>query len=158
MSRTMSGRIGPAVCASVEQRNPGENSSVMAAPPVSGRRSRTSGLKPALARKKAVTSPLCPPPTIIALRASAISGGPLRVLQDFQRRQPPVRTHDAAAWMGCRATHVKVLDRGAILRPSRHGTEKEQLFEREFSLKDIAFTQPEFPLQIERCQHLLADD
>ena len=50
MSRTISGRSGPAECARVEQRKPGWNSSVMAAPPGCARRSSTSGLYPALAR------------------------------------------------------------------------------------------------------------
>ena len=43
--------------------------SVVAAPPVFGRASSTSGVMPARARKAAATSPLCPPPTTIALRS-----------------------------------------------------------------------------------------
>ena len=50
MSRTIDGRIGPSVCASVDDRNPGANSSLVAQPPTSARRSSTSGLRPALAR------------------------------------------------------------------------------------------------------------
>ena len=50
MSRTISGRNGPTVCASVGQRNPGAISSVIAPPPTMARRSSTSGFNPAFAR------------------------------------------------------------------------------------------------------------
>src|SRR5712691_570949 len=76
-------------------------------------------------------------------------GRSLEVLQDFQRSQPARSAHDAAARMGRRSAHVKVLDGGAELRPARHRPQKEKLLQRELALKDVAFTQAKFALQIQ---------
>jgi len=52
------------------------------------------------------------------------------------------------------AAHVKVLNRRTILRPARCGTQKEELLERQFALKNISLRQPKFAFEIERRQDL----
>src|SRR4051812_26652895 len=52
------------------------------------------------------------------------------------------------------AAHVQIADRRAVLRPSRGGPEKEELFERQLTLKDVAFRESKLPLDVERRQHL----
>src|SRR4030095_11390477 len=70
--------------------------------------------------------------------------------QHHQRRVSSRRAHDSAARMRRRAAHVEVLDRGLVLRPPRHGPEKEQLLQRQFTLKDISLRQPPLALEIAR--------
>ena len=53
------------------------------------------------------------------------------VFQNFHRCLTPARAHDAAARMRRRAAHVKILDRRAILRPTRRRPQKEKLLERQ---------------------------
>src|ERR1700678_3710609 len=57
-----------------------------------------------------------------------------------------------------RAAHVKLLNRRAIARPSRRGTQKEKLLERKFALKNISFGQSSRALDIQRRDELFADD
>ncbi len=57
-------------------------------------------------------------------------GHSLEVFENLPRRQSSRRSHDAAAWMCSRTTHVKILDGGAELRPARHRTQKEKLLKR----------------------------
>src|ERR1044072_8499618 len=86
-------------------------------------------------------------------RLSAYIRG-LNILQHLQRRIPSRRAHDPAARMRRRTAHVKVLDRRAVLRPTRRGPQKEELFERQLALENIPFRQTKIALQIERRQHL----
>src|ERR1035441_10717461 len=83
---------------------------------------------------------------------------PLDVFQNLQRCQPPVRAHNATAWMRRRSAHIKVLDRRPVLRPARHGAQEEQLLQRKLPLEDVAFAQSPLTLQIERCDHLFVKD
>src|SRR6185369_5045024 len=78
----------------------------------------------------------------------------LKVFQHLQRRIASGRTHDAAAGMRRRAAHVEVLDRRAILRPTRRGPQKEKLFERQLTLKNISFRQAKLTFEIEWRHHL----
>ena len=74
------------------------------------------------------------------------------------RREPAVRAHDAAAGMRGRAAHPQVLDGRLVLRVAGHGTQEEQLLERELALEDVAFGQSQLAFEIERRDHLPADD
>src|ERR1700730_6035683 len=56
------------------------------------------------------------------------------------------------------AAHVKFSNRGAIARPAGDRPQEEKLLERKFTLKNIAFGQAGLTLDIERCNHLLAED
>src|SRR3954467_6348737 len=78
----------------------------------------------------------------------------LPLAEDFLRRIESGRAHDAAAWMRRRAAHIQIVNGSAVLRPARYGPQKEQLLERQFTLKDIAFRQAELALDIQRRQHL----
>ena len=60
--------------------------------------------------------------------------------------------------MGRGSAHVELLDRRGVLRPARHRPQEEQLFERQLALEDVAFRQPEVPLDVERRQHLAMED
>src|SRR5919106_4379550 len=62
----ISGRSRETTYEASENRNPGNTSSVTAAPPRTCRRSKTRTCRPARARYAAATSPLCPPPTMTA--------------------------------------------------------------------------------------------
>src|ERR1700683_3416070 len=57
-----------------------------------------------------------------------------------------------------RTAEIKVLDGSAELRISRNRPKKEQLLERKFALKDIAFAQSPFAFQIERRDDLLVQN
>src|SRR3954468_5882438 len=146
-SRTTEGRKGPTPCRTVEQRNPGANSSVTASPPTTGRRSSTIGRCPAFARYAAAVSPLGPAPTTITsllLAAIAASGRPAApVLQDLVGGVLPVGAHDAAAGMRRRAAHVEAADRRAVVGPPGRGSQEEQLLQRQLSLEDVAFREAE---------------
>src|SRR5262245_34672551 len=50
--------------------------------------------------------------------------------------------------------HIKLADRRAVLSPPRNGAQKEQLLERQLSLKNVAFGQSKLPLDIQRRQDL----
>src|SRR5688500_8399458 len=60
----------------VEALKPGANSSVTAAPPMTGRRSSTSVFLPALARYAPQVRPLCPPPMMMASYRTAATDEP----------------------------------------------------------------------------------
>src|SRR4051812_5109956 len=83
-SWTISGRSSDSAYENVVNQKPGRSSSVIAAPPTKGRRSRTRVLSPALARYAPLVSPLCPAPTTIASKVRSASCS--RVLV----RSPPV--------------------------------------------------------------------
>src|ERR1041384_1732744 len=78
----------------------------------------------------------------------------LNILEHLERRIPPRRAHDPAAGMRRRPAHVKVLDRRAILRPTRRRTQKEELLERQLALEDVPLRQTKLTLEIQRRQHL----
>src|SRR5437870_12994431 len=80
---------------------------------------------------------------------------PPKIFENFERREPSGSAHDSAARMGRRSAHVAVLNRGAELRPARYRAQEEKLLEREFSLEDVAFTQPPLALEVERRDNLL---
>src|SRR5690242_10769497 len=82
----------------------------------------------------------------------------LPVFQDDLARQAAIRAHDAAARMRRRSAHVEIVDWRAVIRPSRDGTQEEKLFERKLALKNISLREAKFSLEIERRQHLPADD
>src|SRR5581483_11544248 len=88
-------------------------------------------------------------------RASGMSlHSPFRVFEDFKGRKPAGRAHHASAGVGRRSAHIEIPDGSAKLRISRRRTQKEKLLQRKLALKDIAFSQSKFALQIERRQHL----
>src|ERR1051325_254025 len=91
----------------------------------------------------------------VASLSHALSGS---VFQNFQRRKPSGRAHNAASWMCGRAAHIKVLDGRAELRITRYRTQKEKLLQRKLALENIAFTQTEFAFQIQRREHLFVED
>ena len=68
------------------------------------------------------------------------------------------RPHDAATGVGRRAAEIEPLDWRAIVRPAWRRSQEKQLFERELSLKDVAFGEPELALEVERRQHLPVED
>src|SRR6185503_10873376 len=76
------------------------------------------------------------------------------ILQHLQRGVPSRCAHDAAARMRGRTTHVKVANRRAVLRPARRRSQKEELLQSQFALKDVALRQTKVALQIQRCQNL----
>src|SRR5580698_3640983 len=57
-----------------------------------------------------------------------------------------------------RATEIKVLDGSAELRISRHWAKKEKLLQRQFALKNIAFTQSPLAFEIERGDDLFVQN
>src|ERR1700680_2956945 len=57
-----------------------------------------------------------------------------------------------------RAANVEVLDRRPELRPPRNGAEEEQLLQRKLTLKNVAFAEAEFALEIKRRNHLFVQD
>src|SRR5712692_4245891 len=56
------------------------------------------------------------------------------------------------------AAHIKMVDWGAVVGPAGDGAQEEKLFEREFTLEDVALGEAEFTLEIERGEDLAADD
>src|SRR5690349_17827140 len=73
----------------------------------------------------------------------------LYVFQNFHRREPAGCAHDAAAGMGCGAAHIKIADRRAELRVTRHRAQEEKLLQRELALEDVSFAQAELAFQIQ---------
>src|SRR5690349_24672084 len=57
-----------------------------------------------------------------------------------------------------RAAHIKIGDRRAVIRPTRHRPQEEKLFERELTLKDISLCQAKFALQVKRRKNLPSHD
>src|SRR5262245_20482786 len=78
----------------------------------------------------------------------------LNILQHLQRRITTGRAHDPTARVRGRAAHVQIFYRRSILRPTRRGSQKEKLFERQFALENISFRQTKLALEIERRHHL----
>ena len=54
--------------------------------------------------------------------------------------------------------HIKVANGRAVVGPSGDGAEKEKLFERKFTLENVALRKTEFALEIKRGENLAADD
>src|SRR5260370_35458603 len=79
-------------------------------------------------------------------------------LQDNLAGDAAVGAHDAAAWMRGGAAHIKVADRGAVVGPTGDGAEEEKLFERKLALKNVALSEAEFALEMERGEDLAPDD
>ncbi len=46
----------------------------------------------------------------------------------------------------------------AVVSPAGHGAQKEKLLERKFALKNVALREAELALEVERREHLAADD
>ena len=61
---------------------------------------------------------------------------------------------DSAARVRSRATLIESVDRCPILRVSRRWSKKEELIERQLTLKDVALSEPGDPLDVGRLQHL----
>src|SRR5580704_5447483 len=78
----------------------------------------------------------------------------LPIAQRLQRRVPPRSSSHAATGMRSRSTQIKPANRSAILRPTGHGTHKEELLQSQVAVKNIALSQSVCSLQVERCQHL----
>src|SRR6185295_15189007 len=67
-------------------------------------------------------------------------------------------SHDSAARVSCRATHVEAADGSSILRPSRSGSKEKELLERQFTLKDVSLAQTEHGFDIQRRQYLAVEN
>src|SRR5688572_867098 len=52
--------------------------------------------------------------------------------------------------MRSRAAHIKVLDWRTILRPTRSGSQEEELLQSQLSLENVSFRQSKLTLEIER--------
>src|SRR5262249_39447369 len=65
--------------------------------------------------------------------------------------------HASARVRACSA-EVKAADRSSILRPSRDRAHKEQLFQPEIAMKDVAFGQPVSALEVKWRKHLAGND
>src|SRR5258705_10189951 len=57
-----------------------------------------------------------------------------------------------------RAAHVETSDWCAILGPTWRRTQKEKLFESQFTLKYISFRESKIAFEVQRCQHLTVGD
>src|SRR5580698_5318649 len=57
-----------------------------------------------------------------------------------------------------RAAHVQFFDRCAVTRPARGRAQKEELLERKFTLKNVAFGEAGLAFDIERSDELFSDD
>src|SRR5436309_467717 len=80
------------------------------------------------------------------------------IFQHLQRRQPSRRAHNPAARVRGRSAHIKVLNRSAKARPSRDRAQKEKLFQRQLTLKNISFAQSPFTFEIKGSDHLLVQN
>src|SRR5258708_38536446 len=56
--------------------------------------------------------------------------------------------------MGRRSANVEILNRRTILGPARSGPQKEKLFQRQLTLKNISLRQTKLAFQIKRRQDL----
>ena len=59
--------------------------------------------------------------------------------------------------MSGRAAHIEVVDRSAIVGPAGYGPQEEKLLQRKFTLEDVALSETEFALEIERRKYLALD-
>jgi len=55
-----------------------------------------------------------------------------------------------------RAAHIEIVDGSAVVGPAGNGAEEEELFERKFTLENVALRETEFALEIERGEDLLS--
>src|SRR5688572_19716023 len=78
--------------------------------------------------------------------------------EDLLRGEPPTRAHDPAARMRPRAALPEAVQRRAVLRPLGHGTQEEELVQRQLALEDVPLAQARDALDVRRRDHLLADD
>src|SRR5262245_6113919 len=158
-SAAIEGRKGPAAWSTVETRKPGANSSVTATPPTTGRRSRTTGRKPAFARDAAAVSPFGPAPMTTTSLFSAMSGFPaFPVFEELESRIPAVGAHDAAARVRGGSAHVEAADRRPVLGPARRGPQEEKLLQRQLALEDVSFREAPLPLEIQGSDDLAVPD
>src|ERR1700733_12031093 len=86
------------------------------------------------------------------------TGGFFPLLENDLASDAAGSAHDAAAGMRCGAAHVEIVDRRAVVGPSGNGTQEEKLFEREFTLKNVALREAKFAFEIERREDLAASD
>src|SRR5437868_13442151 len=56
------------------------------------------------------------------------------------------------------AAHIEVVDGGAVVSPTGYGTKKEELFERQLALEDVALCQAELALEVKRRENLTTDN
>src|SRR5437870_9599252 len=95
----------------------------------------------------------------VAFRVPAKAGWCLIcIFQNLQRRQPSRRAHNPPSWMGSRSAHVQILNRSTKARPARDRAQKEKLFQRQLTLKNISFAQSPFTFEIKRSDHLLVQN
>src|SRR5205814_2163782 len=66
--------------------------------------------------------------------------------------------HDAAAWVGGRASQVEAVDRRPVARIAGHGTEREKLARGHRALEDVSAGEVEDALEVGRRKHLTVDD
>src|SRR5207302_1945724 len=64
----------------------------------------------------------------------------------------------ADTWVRGRTAHIEVADGRAVVGPDGDRTKEEKLFERKLALENIALREAELALEIERGEHLAADD
>src|SRR5262245_19304496 len=57
-----------------------------------------------------------------------------------------------------RSAHIKIANRGSVLRPARCRPEKEKLFECEFPLKDVSLAESESAFDVERRKNLTVEN
>src|SRR5947208_7415273 len=115
-------------------------------------------LKSRFGQVKGGYQPVVPASNEVDIASLRHLGRPPKIFENFERREPSGSAHDSAARMGRRSAHVEVLNRGAELRPARYRAQEEKLLKREFSLEDVAFTQPPLALQVERRDNLLVQN
>src|SRR5439155_15368157 len=157
----------PGSPASGATEKPFANSIARPWPPISGPRSSSSRRRPARASMVAATRPFAPPPTTIVskprvLMASAASrwlrARSRRRSQDPECREPARAAHDPAAGVRSRAALPVAADRRAVLRPTRHRPQEEELLQCQLALEDVALGEARDALDVGRRQHLAVQD
>src|SRR4051812_3953318 len=76
----------------------------------------------------------------------------LEIADDLARRIVTGKPRDAATGMGGRSTHVKPLQRPAIIAVAEHRTRAVKLIEAQLPMENIAADERELPLHIQRRQ------
>ena len=123
-------------------------------PPVRSRRSTTTTRRPARARCGGADEPV-----VAAAGDDHVVAHPRpRDLQVLERGDAARGAHEAAAGMGRRAAHPQAVHRRAVAGPAGHGPVEEELLERQLALEDVALGEADPLLDVERREHLLADD
>src|SRR5882757_795944 len=89
----------------------------------------------------------------IACFSHVVSGksGSLSVFENFECCETSGSTHDAAARVGGGTAQIKILDGRSEGRPARNRSQKEELFQGELALEDVALSQAPFAFKVKRC-------